>query len=315
MQSYEVAQHNEKMRLAAVQWLCRHASVFPVAFRSKQPLAGLLPSDENGNPVWEPYKHRYPTFGEISKWTRQRYPINLAVICGRGLVVVDFDLMDAFYKWYQDREVMTYMVMTSRGIHCYFRVKQLVTGSTFGYGRFDKAGDIKRDGGYVLAPGSVHQSGQTYQAINPDCPIREIYNLDEIGIFPKVVVQDPTWQPAKPVTLNPAHGCVDIWTSAELSPSDVCREIKTRLPILQLIPGKHKREACGTVSVHCVFPENHKNSDQKHTAFVNERYQVYHCKCLEDQGVKPMDVINLYEAQNKLGKGQGIGPLRKNLGI
>jgi hypothetical protein len=51
--------------------------------------------------------------------------------------------------------------------------------------------DIKSEGGYIVAPPSLHPSGKLYKFINPGTPIRRIKNLIDIGIDVNQKKQEP----------------------------------------------------------------------------------------------------------------------------
>lgn len=101
---------------------------------------------------------------------------NVAVICGEisgNLFVVDLDnptLFDEF-KEYHDR---TYTVKTGKGYHLYFRSSGfLPENRKFDDHRFRHI-DIKSEGGYVLAAGSIHPDTKKPYEVMYDKPILSI---------------------------------------------------------------------------------------------------------------------------------------------
>ncbi len=70
---------------AAVQ---KRFSLIPVAANAKVPAFDLLPRNDAGKAVWEPYQHRRPTKDELRAWfsTPGR---NLGLVCGSFLVNQD----------------------------------------------------------------------------------------------------------------------------------------------------------------------------------------------------------------------------------
>lgn len=128
--------------------------VFPLVPREKRPITshGLLDAtiDE----------------AQIREWWAKWPDANVGIRTGDGLVVIDGDrrkqghltLRDLFSK--HGRFPPTYTVITSDGRHYYFKSEIPMTsvGDSLGPGV-----DVKGQGGYVVAPPSVHPSGHLYQ--------------------------------------------------------------------------------------------------------------------------------------------------------
>jgi hypothetical protein len=113
---------------------------------------------------WEEYQHRMVKDEELHKWFDDSKK-NIAVICGKvsgNLVVIDFDNLDIlpFLKDIPILQEKTIIVRTGKGLHIYFRVDEKYTQTR----KFENLKvDIKGEGGYVVAPPSVHPSGAIYQ--------------------------------------------------------------------------------------------------------------------------------------------------------
>ena len=109
---------------------------------------------------------------------------NIAIVCGKisgNLVVVDLDdktLYDLFSE-YHDK---TFIVKTGKqGHHIYFKTAEPVPSTKMD----DKDGrhiDIQSEGKYVVAPGSVHPNGNTYDVI---CD-KDIMEIDPIKLRDKL---------------------------------------------------------------------------------------------------------------------------------
>jgi hypothetical protein len=92
-----------------------------------------------------------------------RLPNNLGIVTGAvsGIVVVDVDderaheLVEKTCGWPR-----TVRAKTRKGWHLYFR--RPADGSRNGVRRGEAALDVRGDGGYVVAPPSVHPSGSEY---------------------------------------------------------------------------------------------------------------------------------------------------------
>lgn len=156
------------------QYRSEGLSFFPIPARSKQ-----------ANIEWKCYQERRPTDDEILKW-RSNGASNIAIVCGKvsgNLVVIDFDAQDKFFTYCDllhnrgiDISTYTRLVRTSKGMHVYFRLPNAIKSMKF------PQVDIKAEGGYVIAPSSIHPSGAVYELVNPDIPIREIADLKDVGI-------------------------------------------------------------------------------------------------------------------------------------
>ena len=165
----------EIIKQAIEQYYSEGLSFFPIPEKSKE-----------ANIPWKCYQEHRPTEKDIAHW-KSNGTANLAVVCGAvsgNLVVLDFDDHE---KWYQyldytqyklnlDMFKFTRLVRTSRGIHVWVRLPQMIKSQ-----KFPKL-DIQAEGRYVIAPPSTHPSGTTYEFINPDVPIRQINSLEDIGI-------------------------------------------------------------------------------------------------------------------------------------
>lgn len=171
----------------AMTWTCRGYSVLPIRHRDKRPDAQALrwagSLNEDGNPTWNTYKDRPATDAELRLWFDMGPQHNLGLVTGyNGLVVVDFDDMDAYNTWLQlcahlGRHATmvartTYRVQTARGMHVYVQVAEPV--DSYSVGRID----IKARWGYVLTAPSVHPCGHVYTAIPG--PIVQVQHLADI---------------------------------------------------------------------------------------------------------------------------------------
>jgi hypothetical protein len=113
---------------------------------------------------WREYQSRLPTENELRAWFRT--PQNLAIITGAvsGVVVIDADDPIAV-QWCIHRLPYTWwQTATARGFHLFYRhpgvpVRNRARLET-GDGRL--AIDVRGDGGYVIAPGSIHATGAAY---------------------------------------------------------------------------------------------------------------------------------------------------------
>lgn len=116
---------------------------------------------------WKSFQTKKPSWEDLRKW----FPgdaNNLAILTGKGsgIVVLDVDNPDALDD-YDIPETLT--VKTAKGYHYYFKHP----GCAVSNGPIKGLGDIKADGGYVVAPPSLHETGKRYEWVDPEAPLAE----------------------------------------------------------------------------------------------------------------------------------------------
>ncbi|MFC1869682.1 bifunctional DNA primase/polymerase [Chloroflexota bacterium] len=136
---------------------------------------------------WGQFQKRLPTEAEVKHWFGNGTKHNIAVVCGQvsgGLVILDCDNYDRFFELatiitektgINDINLVTRMSETGKGVHIWLFVDEEVSSA-----KFPKL-DIKAEGGYIVAPPSLHPEGREYKWINT-APIRRIASLKDIGI-------------------------------------------------------------------------------------------------------------------------------------
>lgn len=146
----------------ALEYLARGWSVIPCTPKDKRPLVR-----------WQEYQTRRPTEDEVRAWWTANPNASIAIVTGKisGLAVVD---VDPGRGGTCDDLPPTVVVRTGGGgWHYYYRYP--ATGSVPSGVGADGI-DVRGDGGYVIAPPSVHQSGDVYSwakggELSP-CPAR-----------------------------------------------------------------------------------------------------------------------------------------------
>jgi len=144
-------------------------NVIPIAYGSKRPII-----------KWEPWQTKRVTLQQVEEWFgNPDQPVNIAIICGSvsgNFVGLDFDTVENYQRFWGDTakiERETIVVDTARGVHVWcrsfhetpkFKVPNLI--------------DVQGEGGYILAPPSLHPSGASYRFRNP--AIREIVQFDSV---------------------------------------------------------------------------------------------------------------------------------------
>jgi hypothetical protein len=119
---------------------------------------------------WEQYQKEPPSIAEVQKWFKDT-DNNIAIVCGKvsgNLVVIDFDDVEVYNKFMKEidaglKDIIenTWLVKTGKGYHIYLRVS---TDKPIKIGKLPKV-DIKGEGGYVVAPPSLHPSGKNYEFV------------------------------------------------------------------------------------------------------------------------------------------------------
>jgi hypothetical protein len=141
-------------------------SVIPVP----RPRPGVPPGDVGDGKVpaiaWREYQTRLPTENEIGAWFGGE-PMNLAVITGAvsDAVVIDADSPEALHWLVRRLPYTPRQTQTGRGFHLWYRHPGVRVPNR---ARLETpAGrlliDVRGDGGFVIAPGSVHATGVEYQ--------------------------------------------------------------------------------------------------------------------------------------------------------
>lgn len=136
-------------------------AVFPLVPRSKSP------ATQNG------FRDASTDFAQIEKWWKRNPKYNIGIATGRmsgGLVVIDLDVdkekgkygNETLRDWESEHGLLadTCRAITGRGgYHYLYRTDREVTCSS----EQIKAVDIRGDGGYFVAPPSIHPNGRRYE--------------------------------------------------------------------------------------------------------------------------------------------------------
>jgi hypothetical protein len=151
----------------------RGFSQIPLAPNAKRPPSRF---------VWRPYQARRPTIAELHSWFAPG-AMNRGIVTGTisGLVVLDADCEDAM-KHVLTRWPTPMQTLTASGKRHFFYAHPGVPVRN-GVRRLGQPLDVRGDGGYVVAPGSVID-GRRYEALGD-------WNPASLPTF------EPTWiQPA-----------------------------------------------------------------------------------------------------------------------
>lgn len=164
---------------SALSYLAQGLSVFPIRRRHKKPVAGFS---------WEPFQKTLPTIEQVNTWFDD-VNINIAIITGAISRLLAFDIDGTLAKSYVDYVIQNKVRHDTRnaiadtiwiqtgggGFHLLVRydprefeqdtrVASEIKNSVLWRGK-DGHSEIrlKSDGGYVVAPPSIHPSGSQYK--------------------------------------------------------------------------------------------------------------------------------------------------------
>lgn len=167
----------------ARQLLDAGIGVIPAVYKDKRPALAS----------WEKYQREPASHLQVEKWFGGRTERNVLVVCGRvsRLLVLDLDNKQAG-KWWRQlpgmNEAMdaTTCVKTAKGYHFWFRLEDGESFPSVQVTEEDRKFDLKCEGGLVIGPGSVHETGRPYSWVRgladlqplPDA-IRGFYEMRE----------------------------------------------------------------------------------------------------------------------------------------
>ena len=173
----------------------------------------LRPKDKRpALPEWAAYQQRRSVRDEWERWWPDAIPgnnygpgdlNNLAVVTGdvSNLVVLDLDddqtygqVLEAM-PWLSYDKTMT--VQTGRGWHVYLR-PTVPAGATTSFKLNGSTHHIKADGGYVVAPPSLHANGSVYTVYEPGIPPLDFNPTDLVEGLVKLGIE-----PASPESKAP----------------------------------------------------------------------------------------------------------------
>lgn len=172
----------------ALAYVQRGWSVVPIPRCEKYP-AGMS---------WDQYKTRRAAADEVRGWVKNGGENqNVGIVTGAvsNLVVIDADGKGAIEELARRGISSPLRVQTSKGMHFYFSHPggEVVKNAVRIWGSKEEGIDIRGDGGLVVAPPSVHNSGRYYTWIgNPSSPLPS-YDRDWFSAVGGSVRRPPDW--------------------------------------------------------------------------------------------------------------------------
>lgn len=158
--------------------------MFPIQPRGKDPLIAN----------WQ--EQATTSLTKIAEWIRIWPDANVGIACGRGLLVADFDSEKGATSLY--RYVLrgksflslpkTPIVRTKKGIHIYYDMPAGQTSRN--YVGILPGVEFRTDGGYVIAPPSMHEDGDVnYLWVKDHGPSTAVAPAPSLFLLPKVQIK------------------------------------------------------------------------------------------------------------------------------
>ncbi|MGB9905207.1 MAG: bifunctional DNA primase/polymerase, partial [Desulfotomaculales bacterium] len=138
----------------ALSYVSHNWSIIPLRPRDKRPILSS----------WSDYQSRQAIEEEIREWWDRWPDANIGLVTGAvsGLIVLDLDGPEAVELTKRQGVPPTVVASTGKGWHVYFAHPGHNVKNAASLGGV-KGLDVRADGGYVVAPPSVHPSGRIYR--------------------------------------------------------------------------------------------------------------------------------------------------------
>jgi hypothetical protein len=152
-----------KIADAAKHYLSLGMSIIPLVPHDKFPYASVL-KETTGSKRWGQFAQRAATWGEAEDWFRQ--PANVGIVTGQvsRVIVLDVDDLDAAMPTLSEMGIPAGAAVARTGgggLHIY--MAHPCDGQPIpNFAKRMPGADLRGDGGYVVAPPSIHSSGTRY---------------------------------------------------------------------------------------------------------------------------------------------------------
>jgi hypothetical protein len=284
----------------AMLYLAKGFSLIPLRPKDKKPAIAS----------WKEFQDRKPSEAELKIWFADGTQNNLGIVTGKvsGIVVVDFDSQEAIEFAERNNFPDTPSVATGKGFHAYYRYKE-------GVRNFQKRDDLPQidlrgDGGYVVAPPSIHPSGKQYQWVNGK-------GLDDLSLaeLPEIIIAQ---KPEEKVPLKDLYQGVDkgsrngsltrlvgSWVNDHLSFQE-CLKMAFQWNEINLPPETDRREIEQTVKsifdMHHRFKATEKRVDMTLIPLSELLKEPEETVTWLVEGVLPMGGFSVLASKPKVGK-------------
>jgi Bifunctional DNA primase/polymerase, N-terminal/DnaB-like helicase C terminal domain len=163
----------------ALKYLSYGLSVIPLAERSKTPLIS-----------WIEFQKRRANESEVKEWFTKWPTMNTGVVTGTisKIVVVDLDGPEGLKEAERLGLKSPCCSITGRGKHLWYRNPNVLVQNAV---RLYPGLDIRGEGGYIVAPPSIHESGRRYRFINA------ITSVAHLPLFPTDIMPNGLEQTSK----------------------------------------------------------------------------------------------------------------------
>ena len=133
---------------------------------------------------WKKYQDTRASREDLYKWYEERPYLNIGIITN-GLMIVDAD-KDEAVLWCDEHLSTPVVSNTAKGKHYFF--KQLQSFESRNTVNKGCGIDIRANGGYVVAPPSVHGSGKFYRWSSGETPMFD--DITEMSLAEYEVLQE-----------------------------------------------------------------------------------------------------------------------------
>lgn len=182
---------------AARNYLAAGFSLFPLAYRTKDPKRNLLPLVD-GVHTWKPFQVERPTEDQVKSWFGGAI-CNIALVMGQvsgGVIAIDFDVEEAYLAWVKKYPQLgpdcTATAETGKGYHVLVRMPAPLPRSWKITYTGQHIGETRGEGGYIAVWPSIHPSGRQYIWITPPWEkICSVNSLAELGLSRAVEENKP----------------------------------------------------------------------------------------------------------------------------
>lgn len=145
----------------------------------------LRPASKLPTQAWQRYRYEFGDPNLLQQLFPPEVPdLNVGIICGEAsnrLAVIDCDNHASFEQMIRVlNNPETWLVKSLRGGHIYLRPPCSVRSR-----RFD-AWEVKAEGNYVLAPGSLHPKGVRYEFIKQT---ERVLELETLQLTPELILE------------------------------------------------------------------------------------------------------------------------------
>jgi hypothetical protein len=195
----------ENNKLAIVE-AAGAASVLDAALLYRQQGISVIPCAGKRATLyrWKDFQQKQPTVAEIMDWRRAGLLQNLAIVCGAvsgNLVVIDLDGERACHQFmlrFPDLlDTFTVASGSGAGKHLYFYASVLPVTTRLSRGDHNNI-EVRANGCYVVAPPSIHPSGNPYR-VEREAGVMRVDQLDDVVRW--LISQRSGAQPQRPASV------------------------------------------------------------------------------------------------------------------